>query len=210
MRRDTGQRTMDAENDNRNPARSAAKGRRGISTRDRLRFLLLCIAIVALARPVWHWGRSTWTRINAGRDWQRCLSAPGYQPQVGDPCAWLAIEKAGVDSIVLLGDTKSNLVRAPVMHSDTGRLTLLSAHRDMHFKELDRLQIGDTIKLEGIGGTIENYIVAASEVVSPEEAAKLIASKRGEDRLLLMSCYPFEFIGPAPQRYLLWADKKEK
>lgn len=198
---------MDGESDMRNPAGPEAKGKRSISARDRMRFLLLCIAIAALARPIWHWSRSSWTRINAGREWRRCLSTPGYQPQAGDPCAWLTIEKAGIDSIVLLGDTKSNLARAPVMHSGTGCLTLLSAHRDKHFRKLGRLQAGDTIELESTAGTCQSYRVAASEVVSPDEAEKLIAAQTNSERMLLMTCYPFEFIGPAPQRYLLWADK---
>lgn len=196
----------------RNEKQSERSGRprRGrIGARDRLRFLLCCIAIIALARPLWHWGRSSWTRINAARDWRECRASENYRPRIGEPCAWLRIEAAGIDSIVLRGDTKPNLARAPAMHDDTGALTLLSAHRDKHFRNIGRLQPGDAIELERVDGTCLLYRVAASEVVAPDEAVKLIDSQGNSERLLLMTCYPFEFIGPAPQRYLLWADKEE-
>jgi sortase A len=78
----------------------------------------------------------------------------------------------------------------------------IAAHRDTHFRALKDVAIGDLIEL----GTPERtltYHITALEIVSPGDVHVL--DETGEPVLTLVTCYPFHFVGNAPQRYIVRA-----
>ena len=65
--------------------------------------------------------------------------------------------------------------------------------------------MGDEVRLVLKDGQVLEYRVCDLEIVPKELAVKRVAEKDGADWLVLMTCYPFSFAGPAPDRFLVWA-----
>lgn len=78
----------------------------------------------------------------------------------------------------------------------------LAGHRDTFFRELRRIHNNDEITLTTFDG-IYRYRVDLVEIVAPEAVEVLSSSDR--TILTLVTCYPFSFVGPAPQRYIVRA-----
>jgi sortase A len=78
----------------------------------------------------------------------------------------------------------------------------IAAHRDTHFRGLKDVEIGDLVELGTPDKTVV-YRITAMEVVGPGDVHVL--DDAGEPMLTLVTCYPFYFVGNAPQRYIVRA-----
>ena len=78
----------------------------------------------------------------------------------------------------------------------------LAGHRDSFFRVLKNISRGDTIELETTRAT-ERFIVDQIVLVRPDDVSVL--QPRLVRSLTLVTCYPFYFIGSAPQRYIVRA-----
>jgi sortase A len=76
----------------------------------------------------------------------------------------------------------------------------LAAHRDGFFRALKDVQVGDTVSVESLDGTIR-YRVTELLVVEPADV--YVLAPTDATTLTLVTCYPFYFIGEAPQRYIV-------
>jgi sortase A len=76
----------------------------------------------------------------------------------------------------------------------------LAAHRDGFFRGLKDVRIGDTIDVESLDGTTR-YRVTELSIVEPTDVHVLAPTDTAT--LTLVTCYPFYFIGEAPQRYIV-------
>lgn len=79
---------------------------------------------------------------------------------------------------------------------------VLAGHRDSFFRELGDLDVGDQIIVESRTGVL-TYSITSTRVVDPDDIDAVQLTD--EARLTLITCYPFYFAGPAPQRYLVFA-----
>lgn len=80
--------------------------------------------------------------------------------------------------------------------------SVLAGHRDTVFRNLGDLKINDFIELETTDGKF-TYEVTGSTIVDGEARGVI---KRGKEPVLtLITCYPFSYVGSAPDRYLLSA-----
>jgi sortase A len=79
----------------------------------------------------------------------------------------------------------------------------LAGHRDTFFRPLRRIQPGDEIRLATRRGTFR-YRVIRQMVVEPDELWVLDSSPRAG--LTLITCYPFDYVGPAPRRFIVHAE----
>jgi sortase A len=78
----------------------------------------------------------------------------------------------------------------------------IAGHRDGFFRGLKDIVVGDAVELT----TLEEqaiYVVDQIEIVGPERVEVL--RPRGSPSLALVTCYPFYFIGAAPQRFIVHA-----
>jgi sortase A len=82
----------------------------------------------------------------------------------------------------------------------------IAAHRDGFFRGLKNVKAGDEIQLRTHGGT-QLYVVDEIEIVKPSDVTVL--RTRSRPSLTLVTCYPFYFIGSAPQRYVVSASLME-
>jgi sortase A len=78
----------------------------------------------------------------------------------------------------------------------------VAGHRDTLFRGLAGIRPHDVIQLETLGKSYA-YEVASTEVVTPRNIGVLKSSSYSE--LTLVTCYPFNYIGPAPDRFIVKA-----
>lgn len=125
----------------------------------------------------------------------------------GDPIGRLEIPGAGISAIVAAG-TDTRTLRRGVGHIDGTALPGepgnigLAGHRDTVFRGLRKLRTSDSIFLVTPGGSFE-YAVESLRTVAPDRNDVLDPSPR--PTLTLVTCFPFDFVGPAPLRFIVTA-----
>ena len=78
----------------------------------------------------------------------------------------------------------------------------LAGHRDTFFRPLQRIAKDMDIRVTDESGTY-HYRVDSTEIVTPDQVQVL--DIRNEPKLTLVTCYPFDFIGQAPKRFIVHA-----
>lgn len=78
----------------------------------------------------------------------------------------------------------------------------IAAHRDRHFRPLKDVAPGDEIVLETVVGTFR-YQVEWTRIVPPQQVDVLHPT--GAPILTLVTCYPFYYVGNAPDRFVVRA-----
>jgi sortase A len=76
----------------------------------------------------------------------------------------------------------------------------LAGHREGFFRRLEDLEVGDMLELQTVGASVR-YRVASISIVEPSDVHVLDQSD--EPSVTLVTCYPFYFVGSAPQRYIV-------
>ncbi|TQS71089.1 class D sortase [Ornithinibacillus gellani] len=79
---------------------------------------------------------------------------------------------------------------------------LLSGHRDTTFRKFGELEAGDQFIIDMPYGSYTYEMREA--VIVPADDTSIIGPK-GEEVLTLSTCYPFSYIGSAPDRYVIFA-----
>ncbi|MGA3089787.1 MAG: class D sortase [Terriglobales bacterium] len=123
------------------------------------------------------------------------------------PLAVLHISKIGLEVPVLEGTDGLTLNHAVGRIAGTARPKEpgnigIAGHRDGFFRGLKDVGVGDTIELRTREGS-EHYSVDEIKIVNPNDVDVL--RPRSVASLTLVTCYPFHFIGRAPQRYIVHA-----
>jgi sortase A len=127
----------------------------------------------------------------------------------GDIVGKIEIPRLGISVVVLHGVESETLI-AGVGHVPGTPLpgphgnTVLAAHRDTYFRKLEGILAGDSIQVATLRGTFE-YIVDSVEIVDPEETR--VMESRARPELTLITCYPFYFVGNAPKRFVVHAER---
>ena len=82
-----------------------------------------------------------------------------------------------------------------------------AAHRDTFFRPLKAVREGDEILVTTPSG-VYRYAVTGTRIVEPQDLSVL--DPTADATLTLVTCYPFEYIGNAPQRFIVRAALQEK
>ena len=129
----------------------------------------------------------------------------------GDVLGRIDIPRLRVSVAVLQG-TKSRTLRLGVGHIETTPLpgdpgnSGIAGHRDTFFRELKDIHVNDEIQLQTANGLFR-YEVDWVKVVEPHDTTVLNPSTT-ESTLTFVTCYPFYFLGPAPDRFVVHARKQ--
>ena len=123
------------------------------------------------------------------------------------PLAILRIPRIRLEVPVLEGTDDLTLNRAVGHIEDTAMPggdgnAGIAGHRDGFFRGLMHVVPGDAIELESLHGT-ETYRIERTWIVNPDDISVLDPTP--ESAVTLVTCYPFYFVGPAPQRYIVRA-----
>jgi sortase A len=131
-------------------------------------------------------------------------------PDIDDrtlPVAILRIATLGLEVPVYSDLTELNLSRGAgwiggTSAPNSGGNMAIAAHRDRYFRSLENIRVGDTVELESLSARGE-FRVSRIAIVDPEDVSVL--EDTAGSMLTLVTCYPFYFIGSAPQRYIVQA-----
>lgn len=171
--------------------------------------LLLVAALVGLD-AAWLPAKAALAQALLEDSWQASL-ADGREHRPwpwadAHPVARLRQPRLGLSQVVLSGDGGRPLAFGPGWAESsaapgTRGTTVISGHRDTHFRWLRELRRGDTLALDTRAGR-RDYTVVGLEVA--DARVQRIAADPGEDKLLLVTCWPFDAVAPrGPLRYVV-------
>ena len=129
------------------------------------------------------------------------------------PIFRLTVPKYEVDQVVLKGTSGQNLAWGPSYHVESALplekgTTVISSHRDSHGIFIKNMQIGDVIKLQDRNKNWHTYSVEDLFILDVN-IENVALNPNNDERLLLVTCYPFEAINSGTSlRYVVSAVKK--
>jgi sortase A len=123
------------------------------------------------------------------------------------PIALLSIARIGLQVPVFSDTSERNLNRGAgwvegTAAPDEGGNIAIAAHRDGYFRVLKDVALGDVLVLESRVRE-RAYRVTEISIVEPDDTSSLLATETAA--VTLVTCYPFYFVGNAPQRYIVRA-----
>ena len=135
--------------------------------------------------------------------------SPAIAVSEGSPLGRVEISAVGLTVMVLEGTDEGTLrravghIRGTPLPGQRGNVAL-AGHRDTFFRGLRKIRVNDEITLTTLSGSYR-YRVDSTKVVKPEETEVL--EDDGDDILTLVTCYPFNFVGSAPRRFIVRAHR---
>ena len=130
------------------------------------------------------------------------------RPDIGENFATLKIPSLNLEKPVFHGDGKEQLSQG-VGHfvgstiPGEGGNVVLAAHRDTAFNALQDIKEGDEVIVSTYYGDF-TYKVSSIRITNPDDTT--VCEPTDKEQLTLYTCYPFNFIGSAPQRYVVVCD----
>jgi sortase A len=150
------------------------------------------------------------------REWQQQQERAKFQSSdkaeirpVSDGLTRISIPKINLTAVVVEGVSRKQLLLGPGHIKDTpppGETgnSVISAHRDTFFRHIYELNKGDIITVERNGMTY-NYKVTGKKVTDPSDVSVL--KQTSEPQLTLITCYPTYYVGPAPERLVVFSKR---
>jgi len=171
----------------------------------------MLIAIIVIAKPSYFYLKAFLAQNLLELSWEKSKNKNQIiYPWIGAktyPIGKISIKKIDLSYIILGGEIKQSLnfgvahienTSKPGSNGNIG----LAGHRDSFFKKLEKIHIGDIIRIESFSKS-KDFKVTDIQIISPNELHWL--NQSDEDILTLVTCYPFDFFGDAPKRYLVRA-----
>ena len=78
----------------------------------------------------------------------------------------------------------------------------IAGHRDTYFRALKDIRTGDEIQIQTAAG-LSSYEVNSVQIVTPDDIGVL--SPSAGSAITLVTCYPFYYVGSAPDRFIVHA-----
>ncbi len=121
----------------------------------------------------------------------------------------MEVPRLGVSVFVMEGTSRTTLRRAvghiagTALPGKPGNVGI-SGHRDTFFRPLRNMRPNDVITFTTLLGEY-SYRVVSTKIVDPSDVEVLDQS--AGQILTLVTCYPFYFVGPAPNRFIVRAER---
>ncbi|MBN6886175.1 sortase A [Cytobacillus horneckiae] len=135
-----------------------------------------------------------------------------FQPEIGEVVGVLAIPKLEAELPIIEGADPDELekgvghYRGSFYPDENGQI-VLSGHRDTVFRGVGELAIGDILEVQVPYGTYQ-YKITHTKIVDKDDTS-IITLQDSEEELVVTTCYPFSFIGDAPERYIMYGERVE-
>jgi sortase A len=153
-------------------------------------------------------------RFQAERAAEFALAAHAYAPvtvRAGGLLGMLDVPRLRLTTVVIEGDDEAMLKRAVGHLPDTplpwqpGN-SALAGHRDGLFRPLKDIVAGDEVIFR-TSRQIFHYRVTRTAIVEPDDVSVL--EPEPDSQLTLITCYPFHYIGNAPKRFIVHAERAD-
>ncbi|MDY0408945.1 class D sortase [Virgibacillus soli] len=145
---------------------------------------------------------------------QKELSFPNkFNPETGETVGILHIPKLESDLPIVEGTDEDELDHGVGHYRGTAYplqndQIVLSGHRDTVFRRMGELELGDILTVQLAYGDF-SYEIVDTKVVSADDRTVIVPTAPDEV-LTVTTCYPFSYIGSAPDRYIITALPVEK
>lgn len=139
-------------------------------------------------------------------------SAATVSVRQGGLVGMLDVPRLKLSTPVIQGDDTGVLRRAVGHLPDTPMPwedgnSAVAGHRDGLFRPLKDVKVGDEILFRTTRDQFR-YRVTETAIVTPDDVSVL--RKRPQSTLTLITCYPFYYVGAAPQRFVIHAERLER
>jgi len=128
---------------------------------------------------------------------------------IGDPFGTITIPSVDIEVTAYHGDSETEF-RKGVGHyagsfypGQDGNI-LIAGHRNSFFRNFEYLEIGDTVNFDTTYGRFE-YTITEFKIIKGNDNS--IAKDTTKEQLTMYTCYPFTYIGNAPERYVVIAER---
>jgi sortase A len=124
----------------------------------------------------------------------------------------IEIDRIRLTAVIFQGTEKATLrhavghITSTALPGQPGNVGI-AGHRDTFFRPLRNIRTDDVITLTTLRGEYR-YRVVSTSVVPPTEVSVL--DPDGTEVLTLVTCYPFYFVGSAPSRFIVRAERIAK
>lgn len=159
----------------------------------------------ALGYCAFLWGRAEYDQAQGNRMVDQGRFYATARPAVGSLVGRIEIPRLKLSAVIFEGTDDRTLDRG-VGHlagsaapGNRGNL-VLAGHRDTFFAPLKNIREGDEIDVTGPDGAFR-YVAGSTEIVAPE-ATEVLRPTAGAT-LTLITCYPFRYVGNAPDRFIV-------
>lgn len=131
-----------------------------------------------------------------------------YTPDAGEASGLLLIPKINAELAIVEGTDPDQLEKGVghfkgSFYPDENGQIVLSGHRDTVFRKAGELELGDVLTMKMPYGEF-SYEIVSTKIVRAEDTS-IITLQKEEEELILTTCYPFGYIGDAPDRYIMYA-----
>ncbi|GGB55151.1 class D sortase [Virgibacillus dakarensis] len=135
-------------------------------------------------------------------------AAASFAPSTGETVGILHIPELHADLPIVEGTDEDDLEKGVGHYKGTAYpeqqdQIVLSGHRDTVFRRMGELAIGDVLTIKLPYGDF-SYEIVDTKVVDADDRT-VIASTAPKEVLTVTTCYPFSYIGNAPERYIITA-----
>jgi LPXTG-site transpeptidase (sortase) family protein len=133
---------------------------------------------------------------------------PRAAVEVGGWVARIEAPTVNLSATVLEGSDDETLAKGAGHIEDTafpgepGNVGI-AGHRDTTFRPVRNLHVGDPLVVTTSNG-VYRYRISKTTVVEPEDV--FVLDPADHPTLTLVTCYPFEYVGHAPHRFIVSAD----
>lgn len=139
-------------------------------------------------------------------------AAKEFNPDEGETAGILHIPSLEADLPIIEGTHEDELAKGVGHYGGTAyplqnEQIVLSGHRDTVFRRMGELEIGDLLTLKLEYGDF-SYAITETKIVDADD--RTIIVPHDEEVLTLTTCYPFSFVGYAPDRYIIYAYPVDK
>lgn len=137
-------------------------------------------------------------------------STEAFVPPPDGVIGLLALPKIEAELAIVKGTDPDDLEKGVghyegSFYPDQGGQIVLSGHRDTVFKRVGELEIGDELIVQLASGEY-TYTVEGTKIVEADDTS-IITLQKEKEELILTTCYPFGYVGNAPQRYIIYANR---
>ena len=150
-------------------------------------------------------GHALEQRIHAEE--QHTASQPASAAKEGDALGRIEIPRLGLSVVVLQGTTSKTLllgvwnIEGTALPGEAGDIGI-AGHRDTYFRVLKDIRRNDEILLQTATGIVR-YEVDWIQITTPGDGGIVLPTTKSA--LTLVTCYPFHYIGAAPERFVVHA-----
>ena len=136
------------------------------------------------------------------------VSAKDFTPDNGKTVGLLSIPKLDEDLPIIEGTHEDELAQGVGHYAGTAYpfqndQIVLSGHRDTVFRRMGELELGDILTVQMEYGE-RSYEIVETQIVDADDRT-IIVPTAPDEVLTVTTCYPFSFIGSAPDRYIITA-----